>query len=481
MSPEHEPQTLRPRLNRRRFIAVTGTSAIAAAISQPLFRTEAFAAPLVRLDVGGLTAASKTITSYAKAIKIMKGLSSSNPTSWAYQAAIHGTSTVPKKPRWDTCEHNTEFFWSWHRMYLYWFERIIRHHSGDKTWTLPFWAWDSPSERQVPSMFRSPASPSNQLYVSRTIGSGSLSAATVDYSSDFATKIFHTALTTGANDQFQGTPHGAVHVAVGGLMCCVDTAAEDPIFYLHHANCDRLWQVWRASYSGIDPTTDATWTGKTFTFFNEFGKPVTMSDCQIVNAAQQLNYVYQGVPSLTPETCPAITKVCCIPVFTRLFVLPHIPPLGALPVRIPLPIPPEQAQRLMAVAHSTTQTAYLHLQGVAAPTQPGVGWAVFVGSGSQPAAAMMAPGAANSQNAQYVGQIVLFGSGVRDEAHGTFIPAQFSFRLNRAIAASSTARSLAVTFVPVSLVAGVRPQVRANVQIGRATIVVESLKGGQPG
>ena len=480
MRSDHETQAPRHRLNRRRFIAVTGSSAVAAAISQPLFGMEALAAPLTRLDVGGLTATSPTIKAYAKAVKIMKGLPTSDPTSWAYQAAIHGTSMSPTKLSWNSCEHGTEFFWSWHRMYLYWFERIVRKKSGDPTWTLPFWAWDSPSERQVPSMFRSPATPANPLYVSRTIGSGSLSAATVDYSSDFATKIFHTTLSTGANDLFQGTPHGAVHIAVGGIMCCVPTAAEDPIFYLHHANCDRLWQVWRASYSGSDPTSDSTWTGKTYTFFNEHGKPVKMSDCEVVNAAQQLNYVYQGVPALTPETCPAITKVCCIPVLVRLFFLPPIPELGAQAVRIPLPIPPEQRQRLNAVAQSTTQTAYLHLQGLEAPTQPGVGWAVFVGPTSQPAS-MMGPEAASSQNAHYVGSIVLFGTGVRDEMHGKFMPAQFSFRLNRAIVASGNAQSLEITIVPVSLVAGAQPRVRANVHVGRASIWIETEKPGQSG
>ena len=45
-----------------------------------------------------------------------------------------------------------------------------------------------------------------------------------------------------------------VHVLVGGsdpnsnlpgLMSDPDTAGLDPIFWLHHANIDRLWEVWR--------------------------------------------------------------------------------------------------------------------------------------------------------------------------------------------------------------------------------------------
>jgi len=34
-----------------------------------------------------------------------------------------------------------DFFFSWHRMYLYWFERIVRRMSGDDTWALPYWNW----------------------------------------------------------------------------------------------------------------------------------------------------------------------------------------------------------------------------------------------------------------------------------------------------------------------------------------------------
>jgi tyrosinase len=42
------------------------------------------------------------------------------------------------------------------------------------------------------------------------------------------------------------SPHGGVHVAVGGWMSSFDTAARDPIFWLHHANIDRLWEAWLA-------------------------------------------------------------------------------------------------------------------------------------------------------------------------------------------------------------------------------------------
>jgi hypothetical protein len=41
--------------------------------------------------------------------------------------------------------------------------------------------------------------------------------------------------------------HGSVHIWVGGLMSSPGTAAADPIFWMHHANLDRLWWVWQTT------------------------------------------------------------------------------------------------------------------------------------------------------------------------------------------------------------------------------------------
>ncbi len=39
-------------------------------------------------------------------------------------------------------------------------------------------------------------------------------------------------------------PHGSIHGAIGEDMGAVPRSARDPIFWLHHANIDRLWAVW---------------------------------------------------------------------------------------------------------------------------------------------------------------------------------------------------------------------------------------------
>ncbi|KAI1071786.1 hypothetical protein LB507_005468 [Fusarium sp. FIESC RH6] len=39
-------------------------------------------------------------------------------------------------------------------------------------------------------------------------------------------------------------PHGAVHASIGGDMS-PNTSPNDPIFFLHHAQIDRLWWLWQ--------------------------------------------------------------------------------------------------------------------------------------------------------------------------------------------------------------------------------------------
>jgi hypothetical protein len=55
-------------------------------------------------------------------------------------------------------------------------------------------------------------------------------------------------------NRLEGIPHTAVHNYIGGEatngslgdMTQLSTAANDPLFYAHHANLDRLWENWRS-------------------------------------------------------------------------------------------------------------------------------------------------------------------------------------------------------------------------------------------
>lgn len=460
-------------ITRRHFLKTAGAAASATLVGESLIGSTAAqaASSYVRRDIGLLATNDPIITSYRAAVKAMKALPATDPRSWTYQAAIHGTTTTPVQTAWKTCEHGTYYFWSWHRMYLYWFERIIRKLSNDSCWALPYWNWSAASERQLPAAFRDTAS---EIYTSNrnsamNSGAGSLPASYVDYSSSFAAVSF-----ASASSSLEGTPHGAVHVGVGGWMGSVPTAGQDPIFYLHHCNIDRLWNLWLAQGGGrSDPTGDSTWTGKKFTFFDENGSSVQMTGCEVLRAAQQLNYVYEGEPTQVNQYCLKIKLPPFVIVRKELIHFP-IPPivLESKPVSFPMELKPLR-QQLTAFADSKTDTILLAFDAVETDRQPGVVWEVYVG--------LPANTAADTKSPHYVGNIALFGAGVRSDAHHEFKPARFDFPINRAIAPALKGgqETVPVTLVPSGILVDgkpSRPKVESKVRIGRVSLVVETQK-----
>ena len=50
--------------------------------------------------------------------------------------------------------------------------------------------------------------------------------------------------------------HNAVHIYIGGHMRDVPTASNDPVFFLHHANVDRMFEAW-LQIKNVDGTSSA--------------------------------------------------------------------------------------------------------------------------------------------------------------------------------------------------------------------------------
>lgn len=245
------------------------------------------AGAIIRKNFKNLSAAE--LTAFKNGVAVMKSRPATDPTSWAYQAAIHGTTMTPTQTAWNTCQHNTTHFFSWHRMELCFFERILRKASGMPGLGLPYWNYSDtadPNARFLPAAFRSPANATNPLFNSvrnaaLNAGTGQLAASAVSLASVIPGPVGFYPFSS----NMYGTPHGAVHVGIGGWMSSVPTAAQDPIFWLHHCNIDRLWNRWLAGGGGRanPPSTDTVWHNTKFTFFDENGQQVQMTGADLLN------------------------------------------------------------------------------------------------------------------------------------------------------------------------------------------------------
>lgn len=302
-----------------------------------------------RRNVWKLDPDDKTLLWYGEAVDAMKRKPIADPTSWRYQAAIHeyirardplanNTDVLPSRADqrtfWTQCQHGSSYFLPWHRMYLHHFETIVAVEvaklNGPRDWALPYWNYSvDENARLLPVAFRSPSLPdgsANPLYVAerddrcnaghqfadgRDVGLGCLKEVAFDApsgSSSFGgpvTEFEHSGDVVGA---LEATPHGSIHIAVGGVsggwMSQFYTAALDPIFWLHHANIDRLWEVWLKRDPGhSDPKTRKWLTSVAFKFHDVSGKVVTMRPLQVVDTtAAPLLYAYEDVSDPLAET-----------------------------------------------------------------------------------------------------------------------------------------------------------------------------------
>jgi tyrosinase len=177
-------------------------------------------------------------------------------------------------------------------------------------------------QRALPIPFREPAGASNPLYVAQRntgINEGAqLPPSDVALDPMFRTRNFlprgRSRLSFGGakiaapshfapfafTGALENQPHNIVHSSVGGQgwMAHPETAAQDPIFWLHHSNIDRLWERWLDRGGGrANPVNDGVWMDTGFAFFDENGASIQMSAREIVETASQLDYVYDDEPA----------------------------------------------------------------------------------------------------------------------------------------------------------------------------------------
>jgi tyrosinase len=278
-----------------------------------------------------------------------------NPVGWKFQAAMHGYDVnlyPPLRPGenlpsqaiqtgyWDQCQHASWFFLPWHRIYVFLFEQMCRDaivaKGGPLDWALPYWDYSHPKsaqERTLPTDFRSATlavGGNNPLYTGRGPGVNSGAVVGTDQQSEntscMKSNVFSGTVPSGFGggistpmqfSKYTGScengPHNSMHDAIGGTTGWMDnpmTAALDPIFWLHHANIDRLWVIWQADPSHAFPP-NPQWNNETFDFFDASGAPKSYPVKDVLQTTGPLcDYVYEnttnplGIRPVVPPGAP---------------------------------------------------------------------------------------------------------------------------------------------------------------------------------
>jgi tyrosinase len=216
--------------------------------------------------------------------------------------------------------HMGPAFLPWHRSFILLFERDLQSTSGDSSLALPYWDWAADQDSGTlpnswavwssdlmggdgdPNDPPPPVDGSNDpggIVKSGPFAAGSwqtvdgsgnptgplqrrlLSAPSLPTGSDVNSVLGQDPSVQpydqapwdmSANPSFRNALegwingpqlHNLVHVWVGGLMAVVPMAPNDPVFFLHHCNIDRIWASWQRQYfqNPTDPAQYAPQSG----------------------------------------------------------------------------------------------------------------------------------------------------------------------------------------------------------------------------
>ncbi len=168
-------------------------------------------------------------------------------------------------------------FLSWHRAYLLDLERALQ--VIDASVSIPYWKFDAPAPAIFSADFlgepggggsvrfsatnplqnwttdgelgfrRTPRFSFATEPASNVNGPVITEAATLDLGRNFAAFVL-----------MEGNPHGRAHSSFDGPLNDPATAPRDPIFFLLHANVDRLWAKWQKNNNRFDPAVSGTYS-----------------------------------------------------------------------------------------------------------------------------------------------------------------------------------------------------------------------------
>lgn len=459
--------------------------------------------PYIRHDLASLEG-QEMLRIFAGAVRTMRGRSERSATSWRWQWYTHFVSGATTKSAeisrifgstesaqrtlaldmWNTCQshagQNANHFLPWHRLFVLYLEQIIREISGRADFALPYWnytSYDSAKRGIVPTQFRTSSdSRFSPLYRSdrtslansgQPIHRGQPGDA-MDITTPMAKRNYSTVGDVqGFCRSIDSGIHGRIHVLVGTSrnMGSVSYAAQDPLFWVHHVNIDRLWASWNRN--GRPNPTSGSWLNRSFVFADRRGVRVSarLGDCFDTEA---LGYGYDRYVGPDGRETPlsaltAMSGVDAIGSLPERIATGRPVELGVRPVRSELSLDPRRPAT--ALDPTGERRTHLIIKDLHTWTQPEVLYHVY-----------LAPRGGGIGPAQYVGSIHFFdaefhdhGDAALDEALGeNFYSFDVTALLQR-IAASRSAQP--GTRLEVTLVPGGRPAHAAKPLVGAMRMV----------
>jgi Common central domain of tyrosinase/Polyphenol oxidase middle domain len=368
---------------------------------------------------------------------------------------------------WATCEHGDDSnFFGWHRMYLYYFERVLRWAANDDTLRLPYWDYTDPTQVALPAAFQAVGS---VLYDPKRQPALNNGSATLDPNSTNVNDALNEPdYRTYQNDIQDGVPgvHSYVHCTVGPTcpvahMGDVPVAGNDAVFYHHHANIDRLWACWQQTHT----SPPGSWQDQIFSFVDETGTLVTRPVKDFLDSTT-LGYVYDNVSSCARPTAAALERVASPQTVTPPPPTTMVHATESIPIRSPttsvnLNVPPTPLATLFANARAPATKVQLVLRDITTDKHPGTMFNVYLEKTSDPA------------GRQYVGTISWFSDfGRRHQAHGTAVKKTMTFDVSDqllALGAGTTSAGLTTVIEATNGLVSNNPATRSTLRAEAAT------------
>jgi tyrosinase len=196
---------------------------------------------------------------------------------------VHKNAMVPGPAMIMPMPHGGPLFFPWHRVLLRQFEQDLQRAGGDASVTIPYWDWshvdgDNPFTADFlggdgdlaqggrvatgPFAFSTGHFPirvwddaNGDPALLREFGEDTTSW--LPTSAEIASGLAKVPYYPGPScweRVAEGMLHNPVHRWVGGNMVSA-ASPNDPVFFLHHCNLDRLWEQWKTHHPTSPPYT----------------------------------------------------------------------------------------------------------------------------------------------------------------------------------------------------------------------------------